>query len=138
METKKPTEHNAETVWYKCPGGCPALFLTQKDLDAHIKAFGKTPHADSFHRLHAKLEEWDEEDPQKEVKEEGEWRPSKNNKAGVIPTEFCLAEKQSFIVKAVLQQSDGTRWTPVGPYEYRLSFRDGKPLWITKRVLTTR
>lgn len=129
----KPTEKN-ENKLYKCKG-CVCIFLTQADLDKHKHAetFIPEKHDDAFHRLHSKMEEWDNEDPVNEVKQEGEWRPS-NRGQGF----YCLAEKQDFLVKIILQQSDGTRWISISQdtqNEYRLSFKDGRPLWISKRPL---
>lgn len=31
-------DKNGETVWYKCPLGCPCIFLTKADLEKHVHA----------------------------------------------------------------------------------------------------
>lgn len=134
MEQKDPlkteqNEHNDHPVWYPCQW-CPATFLTKHDLNSHLKAFGKSAHADTVRRLHEKVEGYSE-DPATEVKNESEWRQS-NRGEGF----FCLAEKKDFEVKMILQQSDGRHWTRIPKddlNEYRLSYKDGKILWISKR-----
>lgn len=109
--------------------------MTPEDLYKHQRCFGSGRHEDRFHVEHKKMDEYPDDaegQPTEETKPQpSQWRPSNRNQGS--GEEYDFAERQDFIVKTILQRGDGTKWTAIGAFEYRLSYKNGKPLWVTKR-----
>jgi hypothetical protein len=84
------------SIFFKCPY-CPCIFVSQHDLDLHLKAFGDYAHRDLWYSVHVVLEA---DEHNVFVDEHGSWHWSRRKSVHHSRVRKCrrILEEHGFVL----------------------------------------